>query len=428
MNVTKKELPKRQVALTIEVSVAEAQPWIEKTAKKVSEDVKIPGFRPGHVPYDVLKKHVGEAAIYQEAFQAIVEETYPKAVEQEKLPVLGRAKIDVEKLAPGNPIVYVATVSLFPDVKLAELKKIKARRVEVKVDQAELDKTMKELRQIRASEALVMRAAAKGDKVLVDFQLTVDGVQAEGGQASKMPLVIGEGRFIPGFEEQVTGMVKDQEKDFELIFPAEYFKKELAGKQGKFHVKLVEVYEVKLPELSDEFAKELQFKDLADLKVTIEKNISTELEKKESDRFEAALLSELAEKSKISDLPEDLIKDESDKMLHELRGEIEQRNGLKFEDYMVHIKKTEEELMESFKPRAAERLKVALVARVIAEEQKLAPTPAEVEAEMKKQAVQFAGVPEMMEQMSHPAYKRYVENTLAHRKVIEYVVAQIQGK
>lgn len=426
MKVTTKELPQRRVSLTIEVSVEEAQPWIDKTAKKLSQEVKIAGFRPGHVPFDVLKKNVGEGTIYQEAFQMIVEATYPSAVEQEKLPILGRASIDVQKLAPGNPIIYVATVSLFPEVKLADVRKLKAKKEVVKVDQAEFDKTLQELRQMRASEALVVRAAAKGDKVLVDFQLTVEGVPVEGGQGSKMPLTIGENRFIPGFEDKLVGMVKESEQDFALTFPKDYFKKELAEKTGKFHVKLHEVYEVKLPELNEAFAKDLQFKDVADLKVTIENNIKQELEKKESDRFEAALLSELAEKSKVSDLPDDLVGDETDKMLHELQGEIEDRNGLKFDDYLAHIKKTDEELKESFKPRATERLKVALVARAVADQEKLAPTPAEVDAQVKKDTEQFAQVPQMMEQVKHPGYRRYVENRLAHRKVIEFLTTASQ--
>lgn len=426
MKVTTKELPQRRVALTIEVSVEEAQGLIDKTAKKLSQEVKIPGFRPGHIPYDVLKKNVGEDAIYQEAFQKIVEETYPKAVEQEKLPILGRASIDVEKLAPGNPIIYVATVSLFPEVKLVDPKKLKAKKEVVKVDQAEFDKTMQELRQMRASEALVARAAAKGDKVIVDFKLTVDGVPVEGGQGTKMPLTIGENRFIPGFEDKIVGMVKDGEQDFELTFPKDYFKKELAEKTGKFHVKLHEVYEITLPELDEAFAKDLQFKDVAEMKTTIENNIKQELEKKEADRFEAALLSEMAEKSKISDLPDDLVADETEKMLHELQGEIEERNGLKFDDYLVHIKKTNEELKESFKPRAVERLKVALVARAVADQEKLAPTSAEVDAQIKKDTEQFAQVPQMMEQVSHPGYRRYVENMLAHRKVIEFLAQASQ--
>lgn len=428
MQVTKQELPKRRVALTIEVSVAEAQPLIDKTAKKISEQVKIPGFRPGHVPFDVLKKQVGEATIYQEAFQAIVEETYPKAVAQEKLPVVGRASIDMQKLVPGNPIVYVATVSLFPEVKLAEYKKLKAKKAEVKVDAAELEKTLQELRQLRATEVLVNRAAAKGDKILVDFKLTVDGVSPEGGSAQKMPLVIGEGRFIPGFEEQVIGLAKDGEKDFELTFPADYFKKDLANKVGKFHVKLGEVYEMKLPELNEDLAKDLQFKDLVDLKTTIEKNILSELEKKEADRFEGALLMELAEKSKISDLPDDLIADETDKMLHELQGEIEDKNGLKFDDYLSHLKKTEDELKESFKPRAIDRLKVALVARAVSEQEKLTVAPKDLDAEMKKMEQQFAQVPDMMQQLNHPQYRRYVENTMLHRKVIDTLVAATSGK
>lgn len=419
MIVTQQDLPKRRVALTIEVSEDEACPLIERVAKKISEDVKIPGFRPGHVPMDVLKKHVGEASIYQEAFQSIVEKTYVQAIEQQKLPIVGRASIDVQKLAPGNPIIYVATVSLFPEVKLGKLEKLKARKKKVEVDAKELEKTLNELRKMRATEVLVNRAAAQGDKVLVDFTVKVDGVVIEGGKAEKMPLVLGEGRFIPGFEDHMMGLAKGAQKQFTLPFPDNYFKKELSGKTGEFSTTLQEVYEVKSPELNDELAKELQFKDVADLKSAIEKNIATELEKKETDRFEAELLNELAEKSKFSDLPDDLIDDETDKMLEELRGEIERENGLKFDDYLAHIKKTEEDLKKDFHERAEQRLKVALVARSVADQEKITVSEADVDAELKKLREQFSQVPDFSAQMENPGYRRYLSNMMAHRKVVE---------
>src|SRR3989339_13336 len=157
MKVTKKELSKTEVELTIELDSAEVQPFVEKAAKRISQEVSIKGFRKGKVPYDLLKQHVGEAAIYEEAFNDMVEDSYPKAVTQEKLQIVGRAKIDVEKVAPGNPIVYKATVPLMPKVVLGEYKKINARKQAVKMDEKKYERTLQDLRRMRAKEKLVTR-------------------------------------------------------------------------------------------------------------------------------------------------------------------------------------------------------------------------------------------------------------------------------
>lgn len=417
MKVTAKTLPNTTAELTIELSVEEVAPFVQAAAKRISQEVTVKGFRKGHVPYDVLKQQVGEGTIYEEAFNAMVQDSYPKAVDQEKLQVVGRASIDVEKIAPGNPVVYKATVPLMPKVQLGEYKKLKSKKTAVELDQKKYDKTMAEIRKMRAKETLVDRAAAKGDKVLVDFEVKVDGVVIEGGQAQKQPMVIGEGQFIPGFEEAIVGMKKGEEKDVELSFPKDY-KKDLAGKPAQFHLKLHDVYAIELPELNDEIAKEMNFESLATMQEEIRKNILRELEQAEQEKFEVAVIGEIVEKSTFDPLPDQLVDEEVDKMMREIEQDIA-RQGLKFDDYLAHMKKTRDELKTDFRDRAQQRIQAALVMREVAVAEKIEVDAAELQKEIDEMKKLYDQIPEMISQMDSDAHRARMENMMIHRKTFE---------
>src|SRR3989338_9144380 len=212
MKTSRKNLNDTQVELRVELSAEELKPYLEKTARRISQEVSIPGFRRGRVPYDVLKRHVGEGTIYEETFQMVVEQTYPETLDKEKLEVVGQPQVDVEKIAPGNPLIYKAVVNVMPTVSLGEYKTLKARRKQVAAGDQELDKSLAQLRQMRAKETLVTRAAKKGDRVVVDFTISLDKVAIEGGQAKKHSIILGEGQYIPGMEEAIIGRKKDEEK------------------------------------------------------------------------------------------------------------------------------------------------------------------------------------------------------------------------
>jgi trigger factor len=418
MKVTSKELPKSQVELTIELSEEEIAPYVQDAAKRISQEVEVKGFRKGKVPYDVLKEHVGEQVIYEEAFNAIVEETYPKAVDQEKLQVAGRASIDREKLAPGNPVVYKATVPLLPNVTLGNYKSLKARKQAEPVDEKKLEKTFDDLRRIRSKEVLVNRAAKIGDKVLIDFDVKIGGVSIEGGQGSKQGLLLGEGQFIPGFEEAVAGMSKGEEKDFNINFPADYHKKDIAGKPAEVHVKVHEVYEIELPEITDELAKDLNFGSLEELKKEIRSNLERENEQKVNEKFELEVIDEIIAQSQFGDLPDQIVDEEAEKMLAELKHDVQQQ-GLKVEDYLTHVKKTEDELLKDFRTNAEKRIKAALVMREVALAEAITVPHAEIDAEIEKMKEAYKSVPEMAGQLDSPAYRDRFENMMMHRKVFE---------
>lgn len=426
MKVDKKDLPKKQIELTVELTPEEVKPYLDKAAEKISQDVEIPGFRKGKVPFDVLKKNVGEATIYEEAFYHIVNKTLPQIIVDEKIDFIGQPKVDAEKIAPGNPLVYKAIVTLMPDVKLGDYKTLKAKKNEVKPDEEKLKATFEDLKKMQAKEKVVLREAKDGDKAEIDFEIKMAGVAIEGGTGKNTPVIIGEKKFIPGFEEALLGMKAGDEKDFKVTFPKDYFQKNLAGKEHDAHVKVHNVYERSLPEIDDEFAKALNFKTADELKKKVEENIKAEVQQKEDERFELAILEEIMDKSEFDEFSDDLINAEVDKMVHELKHQVEDTGG-KFEDYLKNIKKSEDEVREGFKPKAEKRLKTALVSREVAKAENIKVEDKEIDAELEKIKQMYGQMPEMQKQFEAPEYRNYVGNMLTNRKVFEKLAAYASG-
>lgn len=423
MQVTKTEKEDRQVELQIEMTVEEVEPFLEKVAKAAQKHMKLDGFRPGKVPMEKVREQLGEAAIMKDAFLDIVQDALPKAIEQEKLEVVGQPSVDLEKMAPGNPLIFKATMSLMPTVKLGDYKSLKAKAKEVTIDEKELNSTVDALREMRATEKLVLRKAKEGDKTMIDFDITIDGVPIEGGKAVDAPVVLGNGHFLPDIEKNVVGMEAGEEKEFTMSFPADYFKKEVAGKDAQVKVKVKNVYEVELPEMTDEFAATLgDFKTVDDLKKEIEKNMLGEAEMKEKQRLELEILEEIIGKSEFDVFPAPMIDGEIRKMIGELQQDITQR-GLEWNQYLTHIKKSEDDLKEEFKEKAQKRLKIAVTSRAIAKEEKIEVSNAEVAAEIEKAKGDFKDSPEQADQFDSPEFKDYAKAYLMNQKTFEKLLS-----
>ena len=413
-----KKLEKNQVEITVEVASEELQPYLEKAAKKLSEHHKIEGFRPGKAPYEIIKQRLGEMTIYKEALEIIVQKSYFDILEKENLEVISQPKIDVEKLAPGNPIIYKATAALLPKVEMPDYKIIKVKRKEIQVEEKQIDEVLGNLRKMQAKETLVERESKKGDKVELDFTVSQAGVVIENGAHKKYPVILGENKMIPGFEDQILGMKKGEEKEFKLKFPKEYYMKSLADKESEFKVKLLAVYQIDLPELDDKFAQTLgQFKTLEEIKNQIKKNIGEEAKIKEEQRLEIEILEKLIEKSKFDDIPDLLVDSEAHKMIHELKDNLTQQ-GIKFDDYLSNLKKTPDQLKLDFTPQAVKRVKTALITRQIAEQEKIEVYDDEIEKEIELTSKMYPNNPEMQKNLESEGFKNYIRNVLTNKKVV----------
>jgi len=411
---------------TITVTPDEYKKHMKNAAIKISQRVAIRGFRKGKAPYDLIKKEVGEMQIIQEALEKIIQETFYEAVKKEGAETIGMPEINIEKVAPGNDVVYKAKVALLPKVKLADLSKIKIEKKVKEVTGKDIDEVLENLIKMQAKEVLRKGKSTKDDKVTIDMDLHLDGVPIEGGQAKDYHVYLSENQHIPGFNDALVGLKEGEEKEFMLPFPKNYYNKMLAGNTGTFKVKIKGVYERQFPKVNDDFAKKLGQENIAKLREILEKNLTHEAKHKADEKVEIEIFDNLIEKSTFDEIPEVLINAERQKMFYELQRDLE-RNGVSIEQYLSDIKKKEEELFEDFKQQAIKRAKAALLSRQVAQENNIEVTDEELEKELKMVEETYKDNDEYKENMKKPEVKDSIRNMLANKKVIAFLKEKVLG-
>lgn len=419
MEMKSKQLPKNSLELAFVLTTEDVQADLERSARDLSEKRPLEGYRPGKAPYDVVKARFGEMAVYENALPGIVRRTYVRAVTDGKLRPFGEPEIKVTKLVPGNDIEFTATITLVPNIlKLADYMATKVKRVVVKVDEKEVDKTIGQLAKMQIKDAKVERALTDKDKAVVDMHMSIDNVPLEGGQAIGHSIYLNEEYFIPGLKEKIVGASAGDERSFMLPFPKDHFKKELAGKDVDFKVKIKEVYELIHPAIDEAFAKSLGQESVEQLRARIRENLTAEADEKEDQRCDNDLLEKLVEKTKFEDVADTIVNQEVERMVHELEHNVESQGG-KFDDYLSSIKKTMADLKLGMVPQALKRIKIALIIRDIGEREKIDAEDAEVLAEQTKLLNKYPDNAEAQEQIRSDDYADYLRTTLKNRKVVE---------
>lgn len=418
--VTLENLPKNSLKITVTVPHADVQPFLDAAAGRISEQTSIPGFRPGKAGFDVVKQRVGEQKIYEEALEDIVRKTFVEAVKSNDVETVGSPKIDVEKLAPGNDIAYTATVALMPKVlKLADWKKLSVARKPHEATEEDLKRALADLQHVQTKESRAASgsAAAEVDKVVVSMNMKKDGVPVEGGQSPNHAIYLTENYYVPGFKEQVIGMKEGEQKTFSLTFPETHTSKLLAGSAVEFDVTLKEIYTLEHPELDDAFATALGQKSMEELRTLLQKNIGAEKEHEEKGRQDREILEALAKESSFDDIPDLLLNEEINKMIHELeQGAAEQ--GMEFPEYLKSIKKTVADLKLEFAQQALMRIKVALILRRVIRDEGIDVTDAEVTESLDRIAEKYQDK-ESHDRIYGAEYRGYVGYTLRNRKALE---------
>ena len=419
MQITKKELEKSQVEILIELSLEEFTPYIEKGAQKVSENVKIEGFRPGKAPFEVIKQKVGEMAILEEAANIAIMKTVDDIVEKETMgrqPV-GQPSVNITKLAPGNPLEYKVITSLLPTITLGDYKNLGLKQEEAKIETKELERALTDLREMRASEKIVDREIKAGDKVIATVHMFLDKVQLEDGHHHDVTIMMGKDYFVPGFDKNIMGMKKNEERKFSLPYPDDHHQKNIAGKMVEFKVVVKEVYERTVPELNDELATFFQLKDLAELKKNVEESLLHEKKHNVDLKNESEMISKIIDKTKFGEFPDALVESESKNLMLELEQSVIRQGG-KFEDYLSHLKKTKDELMLEMMPNAIKRVKAALIIREIAMIEKISTSKKEIEDKIEELRKQYANKQEVLKMLEEKGYASYLNNILTNEKVL----------
>jgi trigger factor len=372
MQTHSEKLPKSQLSLTFELTSTELQPFVNQAVKTISEVRPVPGFRPGKATYEVLKQHIAEMEIYQAAAEKAVSKVLSDYVKKEEIPLVGQPRVDIEKLAPNNAFLFKAVISILPEVKLPDYEQVKTvEKKSVEVTQEEMDKALSVLRKMHSKETLKNEAAAVGDKGIVDFEIYRDRVLIEDGKYKNFEVVIGDKIVIPGFEQQLIGLKTGDSKEFELEFPKEFGKKDLAGKKATFKVTMKSVYSLETPEANDVFAQSLgQFQSLAELQKQMRNNLEIEKTNREEMRFDEEIFKNLLEKTEMGEIPEILITSEQKRMVEEMKKELV-RNKLNWDDFLSHKKKIEEEIETDYKNSAIERLKLIVLLREVGRKEKI---------------------------------------------------------
>jgi len=386
MKVDIKDLPKSQIELTITLSPQEIEPYLDKVAQEVSKEKNFKGFRPGKVPRSMIEQEIGKDGLLNKSLDFIIRTTYVKTILNKKIKALGKPKIEVQKVAPDNDLIYKAIVAVVPEVHLGEYRKLKVKPRKIKeISSEQIDNVLIELQKSRANVKDVDREAKVGDKVEVDFKSFLSGVPIENGESKNHPVIIGEDTMVPGFEDNLCGMKKGEKKEFEIRFPKDFRVKSLADRMIKFKVEMNQVQRVELPKLDDKFIKSLgKFKDLKAVRAQIKNNLKKEARFKEEERLKGEVLEKIAQDSQV-EISDVLIDSELDKMVEEYKNRIEMQ-GLKFESYLSQIGKNIEEIRKDWRPQAEKRIKVALIIGEISRREKIKIDDREINEQVNKLA------------------------------------------
>lgn len=418
------KLPKSQVKWEITVPAETVAAAYSRACEKIGATIEIKGFRKGKAPADAVRRFAGEQKIFQEASFLAMEEAYAEAVKESDLRIVGNPRVEVTKIAPGNPLVFCVTAAVVPEVTLPDYKEIvraHARaRTPVAVSDEEVSDALMWLRQSRRKEVLVSRPAKEGDRVEIDFESRIAGVKVDGGDSRNHPLVLGKSKFAEGFDAAISGMAGGEVKEFSLDIPATHARAQMRGKRVDFKVKMNRVYEVTLPELDDAFAQSFGYANAEAFAGNIRESLRKEKEEREKESFRSLIARSIAQKSH-AEIPDVLKERETDTMYEELARALGMR-GLDMDGYLSSLKKTKEEMRAEMAQEAEMRVKIALVLGEIARAEGIAVLPEEaherVELILQKESA------EKRARADRELLSRYVSGIIRNEKVYELLEAE----
>ena len=381
------KVEKSQVALTIEVGAAEFEAAIEKAYQKMRKKINVQGFRPGKAPRKMIEKMYGAEVFFEEAINIAFPEAYDAAIKEQELKVVGYPDVEMVGECTKDGFTFKAVVPVYPEVTLGEYKGLSAEKDEVKVAAADVNERLKSMQERNTRLVSVEREAQNGDTVVIDFEGFLDGVPFEGGKGENYSLELGSSSFVPGFEEQLVGLKAGEEKDLDITFPEEYTP-ELAGKAVVFKVKVHEVKGKEVPELDDEFAKDVsEFDTLKELKADLKKKITEEREKAATNAFEDKLMEMVADNLTV-EVPDAMVENQARQFIDNFKMQISQ-SGIPFDQYMKMTGNDEEKMMAEAKGPALRQVLVDLAVEAIVKAENIEVADEEVETEYSRLAEMY---------------------------------------
>ena len=386
MSLQVEKLEKNMAKLTIEVSAEDLDKAMEKAYQKQKSRISLPGFRKGKAPRKMIESMYGKGVFMEDAVNSLVPQEYTKALGECDLEIVSQPEINVTQMEPGKALIFTADVAVKPEVTLGDYKGVEVPKSEIAVTDEEVDAEVKKEQDKNARTVAVEdRAAANGDITTIDFEGFVDGVAFDGGKGTDYALTLGSGTFIPGFEDQLVGANTGDHVEVKVTFPEEYQAKELAGKYVVFQCDVKKIETKEVPELDDEFAKDVsEFDTLAEYKEDVKKKLTEKKEKEARTAKENAAVDKAIENAQM-DIPELMTKTECRQMMDDFSRRMQQQ-GLSMEQYFQFTGQSMDKMMEDMKPQALKRIQTRLVLEKVAEAENIQPSEEEITEEIQKMA------------------------------------------
>ena len=428
MSVQVENLEKNMAKLTIEVPAEELEKAIEAAYRRQKNKISIPGFRKGKVPRAMVEKMYGAGVFYEDAANTLMQQNYPSAVDESGIDIVSRPTIDIVQIEQGKPFIFTAEVAVKPEVTLGKYMGVTVTKADTSVSDEEVEEALEKERNNNARTITVTdRPVAEGDTAVIDFEGFVDGEPFEGGKGENHPLEIGSHTFIDNFEEQLVGKNAGDDVEVNVTFPEQYQAAELAGKPAVFKVKINEIKTRELPELDDEFAKDVsEFDTLAEYKDSVKKNLEEQKKNEARRTQEDEAIQKIIDKSKM-DIPEAMIDTQCETMVEEFAQRIAQ-SGLSMDQYLQFSGLTIDGLKEQVRPEAISRIQGSLVLEQIAKEENIEVTDEDVNAEIEKMAENYGMEADKLKEYMGDAEKESMKKELAITKAVDLVMANVKER
>ena len=421
MSLQVEKLEKNMAKLTIEVSAEDLDKAMEKAYQKQKSRISLPGFRKGKAPRKMIESMYGKGVFMEDAVNSLVPQEYTKALGECDLEIVSQPEINVTQMEPGKALIFTADVAVKPEVTLGDYKGVEVPKSEIAVTDEEVDAEVKKEQDKNARTVAVEdRAAANGDITTIDFEGFVDGVAFEGGKGTDYALTLGSGTFIPGFEDQLVGANTGDHVEVKVTFPEEYQAKELSGKEAVFQCDVKKIETKEVPELDDEFAKDVsEFDTLAEYKEDVKKKLTEKKEKEARTAKENAAVDKAIENAQM-DIPELMTKTECRQMMDDFSRRMQQQ-GLSMEQYFQFTGQSVDKMMEDMKPQALKRIQTRLVLEKIAEVENIQPTEDEVNEEISKMAEMYKMEADKLKDLSGENEMEQMKKDMAVQKAVTLV-------
>ncbi len=389
MDITLETLEQSRVKLLIEADANKLEEGLAHAFRKLNRKVTIPGFRKGKAPRNIFERHFGQEALYEDALDYLLPRLYQEALIQKELHPVDQPDIKVNKIEPAEGLSFEAQVDVYPQVELGEYLGLAIEKNIKTVTDEDVDKELDNLRQKHGQLGVVdsRDEVENGDFAIIDFKGYLEGEPFPGGAATGHTLEIGSGNFIPGFEEQLIGMKKGEEKDINVTFPEDYHSQDLAGKEVVFSVTVNDLKERVLPELDDEFAKDCQFDTLTELKEDIRVKLEKAIAESTKEEMENKLIEQIIENSTIP-LPDSMVEQQIDHQLNNLKTNL-MYSGMDLETYLHYTNKTEEEFRNDMIPGATTQVKRGLILEEIASKEGISASETEIGERIQELATDY---------------------------------------